>query len=304
MIKEFKQAMMTEYEMTDLGLMRYFLGMQVKQKAGHIFIYQEKYADDLLKKFRMTDCKPTSTPMGTNEKLSKEDGKEKVDETIYRSLVGSLIYLTNTRPDIQHAVSIVSRFMSKPSKSHFTAAKRILRYVKGTKNFGIIYKAESDCDLIGYTDSDWAGSIDDRKSTTGYIFLLGSKIISWATKKQKTVALSSAEAEYMAATSATCEAVWLRRIMENLHQRVDRPTKIYCDNMSTIAMTKNPVFHSRTKHIEIRHHFIRELVEQGEIELDFCRTKDQLADIFTKPITTEKFIKIRNMLGVTNFSRL
>ncbi|XP_028196700.1 uncharacterized protein LOC114381653 [Glycine soja] len=185
-MEEFKKAMMQEYEMTDLGLMRYFLGMQVKQRPGQIFISQEKYADDLLKKFNMQDCKPLATPMAMNEKLSKDDGQNKVDEIIYRSLVGSLIYLTNLRPDIIHAVSIVSRFMSNPSKAHFVAAKRILRYVKGTKDFGILYEVDRDFNLTGYTNSNWARSTDDRKSTSGYVFLLGNKAISWASKKQNT----------------------------------------------------------------------------------------------------------------------
>ncbi|XP_057246814.1 secreted RxLR effector protein 161-like [Beta vulgaris subsp. vulgaris] len=195
----------------------------------------------------MSECKPLATPMALNERLSKNDGKEKVDASIYRSLVGSLIYLTHTRPDIVNAVSIVSRFMSEPSKAHLAATKRILR---GESQAYRIHRQR------------WAGSIDDRKSTSGYVFQLGTKTISWSSKKQATIALSSAEAEYVAATSAACEAVWLRRILDDLQQTSEEPTTIYCDNMSAIAMTKNPVFHSRTKHIEIRHHFIRELVDK------------------------------------------
>ena len=183
MIKAFKQAMTNEFEMTNLGPMKYFLGIQVKQEPGRIFISQAKYAYDLLKRFNMIDCKPAETPMSLSEKLSKNDGKEKVDESIYRSLVGSLIYLTNTRPDIVYSVSIVSRFMDNPSKAHFAAAKRILRYVNGTKNFGIMYKKEEDNRLKGYTNNDWAGSLDDRKSTSGYIFCLGTKVTSWSSKK-------------------------------------------------------------------------------------------------------------------------
>uniref|UniRef100_A0A803L0D4 Reverse transcriptase Ty1/copia-type domain-containing protein n=1 Tax=Chenopodium quinoa TaxID=63459 RepID=A0A803L0D4_CHEQI len=301
MIEEFKKSMMSEYEMTDLGEMKYFLGMQVKQSPGRIFLSQEKYAENMLKKFNMRDCKPMATPMATNEKLSKNDGKEKVDASFYRSLVGYLIYLTNTRPDIVHAVSIISSFMSEPSKAHLAAAKRILRYIKGTKSRGIMYKSEIDYKLIGYTDSDWAGSIDDRRSTSGYVFQLGSKSVSWSSRKQATVALSSAEAEYISATSAACEAVWLRRILKDLQQDTEGPTTIYCDNMSAIAMTKNPVFHSRTKHIEIRHHFIRELVEKQEIGLQFCKTGEQLADIFTKALPTDKFLHFRRELGVQVF---
>ena len=178
MIEEFKKAMMSEYEMTDLGLMKYFLGIQVKQSPGQIFLSQEKYAEDLLQKFNMGNCKPMTTPMAVNEKLSKNDGMEKIDGAIYRSLVGSLIYLTHTRPDIVHAVSIVSRFMNEPSKSHFAAAKRILRYIKGTKSYGILYETEQDFKLTSFTDSNWAGCVDDRKSTSGYVFQLGSKAIS------------------------------------------------------------------------------------------------------------------------------
>ena len=302
MIEEFKKAMMKEYEMTDLGTMKYFLGIQIKQSPGRIFLSQEKYAEDLLKKFNMGECKPLATPMAINEKLSKYDGKPKVDGAMYRSLVGSLIYLTHTRPDIVNAVSIVSRFMSEPSKDHLTAAKRILRYIKGTKSYGIMYETEKDFKLTGYTDSDWAGSVDDRKSTSGYVFQLGNKVVSWSSKKQATVALSSAEAEYIAATSAAREAVWLRRILIDLQHKQETPTTMFCDNMSTIAMTKNPVFHSRSKHIEIRHHYIRELVDKKEIELQFCKTGEQLADIFTKPISTDRFIEFRRRLRVQDFS--
>ncbi|KAK9669245.1 hypothetical protein RND81_13G119000 [Saponaria officinalis] len=192
--------------------------------------------------------------------------------------------------------------MSEPSKAHFITAKRILRYVKGTKSYGIMYETEEDSNLTGFTDSDWAGSIDDRKSTSGYVFQLGSKAISWSSKKQATVALSSAEAEYVAATSAACEAIWLRRILSDLQQDPTDSTTILFDNMSAIAMTKNQVFHSSSKHIEIRHHFIRELVESQEIKIQFCKTGEQLTDIFTKALPPEKFIEFRQQLGVQDFS--
>ena len=304
MMEDFKKDMMSRFEMTDLGLMRYFLGIQVKQENGRISLSQEKYATDLLKKFNMSCCKPTCTPMIINEKLSRNDGAEKVDETIYRKLVGSLIYLTNTRPDLVYAVSVVSRFMSEPSKLHFAAAKRILRYVQGTKSYGVVFQAEKDNKLVGYSDSDWAGSIDDRKSTSGNVFFLGTKPISWSSKKQSTVAMSSAEAEYISASGAACEAVWLRRILKDMKQCQTTPTILFCDNLSAIAMTKNPVFHNRSKHIELRHHFIRELASRGEIELAFCKTGDQVADIFTKPIPTAKFLYFREKLGVIDFSKL
>lgn len=299
MVKEFKEAMMKEYEMTDLGLMKYFLGIQVRQSKGEIFMSQEKYLDEVLRNFQMSNCKSISTPLATNEKLQLDDGAAKVDAKIYRSLVGSLIYLTNTRPDIVYSVSLISRFMHEPSKLHYAAAKRILRYLQGTRKLGIKYVKEKENKLVGYTDSDWAGSLDDRKSTSGYIFCLGSKIISWVSKKQKTVSLSSAEAEYIAATDAACEAVWLRRILSDVEQKQEAPTTIFCDNNSTIAMTKNPVFHARTKHIELRHHFIRDLVSDKKIQLKFINTNEQLADGFTKAVSSGKIEQLRNHVRIT-----
>ena len=300
MVAEFKGAMMKEYEMTDLGPMKYFLGIQVRQCKGEIFISQEKYLEDLLKRFQMNDCKPVSTPMAFNKKLHSDDGAKKVDARNYRSLVGSLIYLTNTRPDIVQPVSLISRFMNEPSKIHLIATKRILHYLNGTKKLDIKCVKEKDKKLVGYTDSDWTGSIDDHKSTSGYLFCLGTKPISWSSKKQKSVALSSAEVEYIAATDAACESVWLRRILSDMQQSEEMPTIIYCDNMSAIAMTKNMVFHSRTKHIELRHHFIRKLVQEEEIQLNFVNTNEQLADVFTKVGTSEKLKEFQKNVGITN----
>ena len=296
--EEFKQSMMKEFEMSDLGLMKYFLGIQVKQAKGEIFISQEKYTKDMLRKFQMDKSKPVSTPMSLNEKLKQDDGAEKADAELYRRLVGSLIYLTNTRPDIIHAVNVVSRFIQEPSKLHHAAAKRILRYLQGSQRQGIKYVKEENNKLVGYFDSDWAGSIDDRKSTSGYIFCLGSKMISWSSKKQKSIALSSAEAEYIAATDAACEAVWLRRVLLDLQQPQVQPTIIYCDNMSAIALSKNPVFHAKSKHIELRHHFIRDLVNKEEIILKYVGTNEQAADFLTKAVTIEKFRKFKNQLQI------
>jgi len=275
MVQSFKESMMKEYEMTNLGLMKYFLGIQLKQTKGEIFITQEKYIHDLLKKFRLESCKPVSTPMALNEKFQLNDGAEKADLKVYGSLVGSLIYLTNTRPYIVHSVSLVSRFMNEPSKLHFVAAKRILRYLQGTKKLGIKYVKEENNELVGYTDSDWVGSFDDKKSTSTYVFYLGSKTISWSSKKQNSVALSSAEAEYISANEATREAVWLRRILIDLQQKVEYPTPIFCDNQSAISMSKNPVFHGRSKHIELRHNYICDMVQRKEINLEYIKTTEQ-----------------------------
>lgn len=200
------------------------------------------------------------------------------------------------------AVSLVSRFMHDPSKSHLGAAKRILRYICGTVSYGLWYFPVTDFKCFGCTDSDWASCMDDRKSTTGYVFSLGSGAVSWSSKKQATTALSSTEDEYVAAASTACQAMWIRRILGDLQQVQDEPVDILCDSKSAISIAKNPAFHGRTKHIEIRYHFLREAVSEGLINLKFCKTEDQPADILTKALGYEKFCKFRQLLGVNDFA--
>ncbi|MED6217053.1 hypothetical protein PIB30_118021 [Stylosanthes scabra] len=198
-----------------------------------------------------------------------------------------------------YATSLLSRFMQKPSQKHYGAARRILRYLQGTQEYDIHYQSTEDSKLLGYTDSDWAGSIDDMKSTSGYVFTLGSGVFSWASKKQETVAQSSAEAEYVAAANATSQAIWLRKIFEDIREQQEGPTTMLCDSKSAIAMTNNSVYHSRTKHIAIKYHFIREAILEKKIKIEYCNTEEQLADIFTKALPRTKFELFRQMLGVT-----
>ena len=199
----------------------------------------------------MQGCKSVSTPIVVGSKLMKEDDTPLCDANLYRSLVGSLMYLTATRPDIMYAVNLVARFMHQPHESHWRIAKRILRYVSGTKFYGLFYDAYNDSNLVAYIDADWEGSLDDQKSTSGYIFLFGGKPISWSSKKQPTVALSTAEVEYIAASSTCTQAICMERLFEDIGIDTCKPIKVYCDNMSTISMTKNLVFHSKSKHIDI-----------------------------------------------------
>eukprot|EP00253_Pinus_taeda_P033359 PITA_33359 len=270
----------------------------VDQSENGVFIYQDKYLEAVLKRFNMQNNKATVTPTVMGMKLTKEDSSKYFDPKLYKSIVGSLMYLTTTRPDIMHAVSLISRFMERLKKTHWQATKRILRYVNGTKGFGIFYSSSESFMFTGYTDSDWAGSVDDRKSTSGYVFHMGSGAISWASKKQLVVALSTAEAQFVAATAATCQAVWLRRVLRDLCHEQENGTTIYCDNSSAIALSKNYVFHKRTKHIDTKFHFIRELVNIGEIVLQHCRTEDQLADILTKPLAKKGLDHFRKCLGI------
>ncbi|CAL5391936.1 unnamed protein product [Camellia sinensis] len=301
LIEDFKREMMKKYEMSDLGLLHHFLGIEIYQNNGGVFICQKKYAQTLLEKFKMKNCKAVATPLIVNEKLSKEDGSKEAEASCYRSLVGSLLYLTATRLDIMYATSLLSRFMHSPSQIHFGVAKRVLRYIQGTLNYGIFYEKFVDAKLLGFCDSDWAGCVDDMRSTSGYAFSLGLGVISWSSKKQQTVAQSSAEAEYISASLATTQPIWLRRILDDFGAKQGEATPIMCDNKSAIAMTKNPVYHSHTKHIAIKHHFIRKAVEDDEIQIKYCKTEDQVADIFTKALPRDKFEFFREMLGVTQY---
>ncbi|GKU95895.1 hypothetical protein SLEP1_g9193 [Rubroshorea leprosula] len=246
----------------------------------------------------MRNCNFVTTPVDKGVKLVKDPEGKSMDSKLYKQIVGSLMYLIATRPDIMHGVSLISRYMKHPNELHLQTAKRILRYLCGTADFGLFYKKGDQTDLVGFTDSDYAGDLDDRKSTSGFVFMLRSSAISWSSKKQPIVTLSTTEAEYVAATSCAHQAIWLRRIMEELELNQHEATSIYCDNSSAIKLSRNPVLHGRSKHINVRYHFLRNLVEDGTIELIYCRTEDQVADIFTKSLKVADFSKLRKLLGV------
>ncbi|RVX02815.1 Retrovirus-related Pol polyprotein from transposon TNT 1-94 [Vitis vinifera] len=301
LVKEFKAEMLKVFEMTDLGLMSYFLGMEVKQDHDGVFISQKKYAKEILNKFHMDDCKRTSTPMNQKEKFSKDDGTEKVDESQYRSLIGCLMYLTATRPDIMFSVSLLSRFMHCASEVHFQAAKRIVRYIKGTTNYGIKYSYYQNFKLHGYSDSDWAGSIDDMRSTTGFCFNFGSGIFSWSSKKQDVIAQSTAEAEYVAANATVNQAIWIRKILADLHMKQNEPTQIHVDNQAAIAISNDSVFHGKTKHFKIKLYHLREEQKDGEVKLLYCKTEDQIADVLTKALPKARFETLRGKIGLCSY---
>jgi hypothetical protein len=302
MINEFKKAMAREFEMTDIGLMAYYLGIEVKQGEDGIFISQEGYAKEVLKKFNMSNCKSVCTPVECGVKLSKHEDGEKVDPTLFKSLVGSLRYLTCTRPDILFGVGLISRYMESPTTTHMKTAKRILRYIKGTLDYGLFYSPSNEFKLVGYSDSDWGGDTDDRKSTTGFVFYLSGTAFTWSSKKQPIVTLSTCEAEYVAATTCVCHALWLRNLLKTLGVPQEEPTEIYVDNKSALALSKNPVFHDRSKHIDTRYHFIRECIGRKEVQLKYTKSQEQIADIFTKPLKHDVFCNLRTCLGVAKSS--
>ncbi|KAI3816802.1 hypothetical protein L1987_16507 [Smallanthus sonchifolius] len=297
-IDQLKANLCVRFKMKDIGRLKHFLGLEVKYLDDQIILHQTKYASEVLFRFEMTDCKPSTTPIDPNMKVRSEDGRELEDPSVYRKIVGSLIYLTLTRPDISFAVGIMSRFMQNPKKPHLIAVRRILKYVKATVNFGLRFKRETNPKLVGYCDSDYAGDLDTRRSTTGYVFMFGSGAISWCSKRQPTVSLSTTESEYRAAAMAAQECTWLVQLLEELHQKVTYQVKLMCDNVSAIKLAKNPVFHARTKHIEVHYHFIREKVLKGEIEMVQVGTKEQVADLFTNGLSSMKLLGFVKEMGI------
>ncbi|GJU17129.1 putative ribonuclease H-like domain-containing protein [Tanacetum coccineum] len=278
---EFEALMKSRFQMSSMGELTFFLGLQVKQKEDGIFISQDKYVAEILKKFDFANVKTASTPIETQKPLVKDEEASDVDVHLYRSMIGSLMYLTASRPDIMFAVCACSRFQVTPKSSHLSAVKRIFRYLKGKPKLGLWYPRVSSFDLESYSDSDYAGANLDRKSTTGGCQFLGRRLISWQCKKQTIVATSTTEAEYVAAASCCGQVLWIQNQMLDYGFNFMN-TKIYIDNESTICIVKNPVYHSKTKHIAIRHHFIRDAYEKKLIQVLKIHTGDNVADLLTK----------------------
>jgi hypothetical protein len=289
--------MIQKFEMSMMGELKYFLGFQVKQLQEGTFISQTKYIQDILNKFGMKDAKPIKTPMGTNGHLDLDTGGKSVDQKVYRSMIGSLLYLCASRPDITLFVCMCARFQADPKEVYLRAMKRIMRYLVYTPKFGLWYPKGSTFDLIEYSDADWAGCKIDRKSKLGTCQFLGRSLVSWASKKQNSVALSTAEAEYIAAGHCCAQLLWMRQTLRDYGYKLSK-VPLLCDNESAIRIADNPVEHSRTKHIDIRYHFLRDHQQRGDIEIAYVSTKEQLADIFTRPLDEKTFSKLRNELNI------
>ncbi|UYV60287.1 hypothetical protein LAZ67_1000726 [Cordylochernes scorpioides] len=291
------------FEITS-GSVNFFVGLQIEQSEDRasIFIHQSSYIDKILSKFNMADCIPASVPMDPSVILTKQDcptpeQKEKMPKFPFREAVGSLMFASCvSRPDITYAVSQVSKFLEYPGPAHCTTVKNIFRYLKGTPHKGILFTGQDQ--LVGYSDSDFARDVDSRKSTTGYAFMMKGGTVSWASQRQPIIALSTTESEYIVACSAAKELIWIRRLLQGIGCDITKETELYIDNQAAIKLVENPVFHKRTKHIDVRYHFIRSKHEEGELKLHHVCSSEQLADIMTKPLPRNQFHYLRGLLNI------
>nr|GEZ63254.1 retrovirus-related Pol polyprotein from transposon TNT 1-94 [Tanacetum cinerariifolium] len=297
----FSDLMKSRFEMSMMKEMTFFLGLQVNQSPCGIFINQSKYVLGILKKYRMESCDPVGTPMEIKDKLDLEQNGTPVGATKYHSMIGALMYLTSSRPDIVHATCLCARYQAKPTEKHLKEVKRIFRYLQGTVNTGLWYSKDSGFEVTGFSDADYAGCKDTFKSTFGGAQFLGEKLVSWSSRKQDCMVLSTAEAECVSLSACCAQVLWM------LTQLTDygfhfKKIPIYCDTKSAIAISCNPVQHSRTKHIAVRFHFIKEHVENGTIELYFVKTDYQLANLFTKSLPADRFNYLVRRLGMRSLS--
>jgi hypothetical protein len=304
LITQCKKELASEFDMKYLCFMHYYLGLEVWQKRGEIFLGQGKYAVKILQKFGMMDCKSMATHMTTDIRKVRDSNSDPVDPSLYRQLIGLLMYLVNTRPYIFFVVNTLSQFQVEPKHEHWITTKHVLRYIRGMLSYGLRYTSSNDIQLHGFTDLDWAGSVEDKMSTSGMCFNLGSAMISWDNMKQKYVALNTTKEKYIATCEACTEAVWLRKLISGLFDQVPYSNVIYSDNQSCMRLSKNPVFHDRSKHIEIKYYFICDKVQEGEVKIQYISTDEQVANILTKPLSRIKFAYLRDKMGLMEITPL
>ncbi|GJU03420.1 retrovirus-related pol polyprotein from transposon TNT 1-94 [Tanacetum coccineum] len=294
---DFSKIMHDEFEMSMMGELNLFLGLQIKQLEDKIFFNQSKYVKEMLKKFGLKDSKPIKTPMASETKLTRDEDGEPINDTKYCGMIGSLLYLTASRPNIMFSVCLCACFQEAPKTSHLEAVKRIFRYIKGTSHLGLWYPKRIGVETIVYADSDHAGYYVDRKSTSGVCTFMGCCLTSWFSKKQTTLAISTTEAEYVS-TGKTCQqALWMKQALVDYDINLD-DIPVLCDNKGAIDLRKNPVLHSRIKHIEIHHHFLRDNVQKENISTEKVSSEDNIANILTKPLKREPFNLLKLGLGL------
>lgn len=296
-LKSFITQLNVMFALKDLGSLHYFLGVEVCRDEGGLYLKQTKYIFDLLRKFNMENVTFCPTPMVTGRSLSEEAELMK-NPTIYRRAIGALQYLTNTRPDISYAVNRLSQYMQAPTALHWQCVKRVFRYLKGTMDYCLHLKPSADLDISGFSDADWATNTEDRKSVAGYCVYLGESLITWSSRKQRAVSRSSTESEYRALADLAAEVAWIRSLLQEIKLNIPRTPILWCDNLSAKALASNPIYHSRSKHIEVDVHYIRDQVLSNKVTVAYVPTSDQTADCLTKALTTTRFSQLRDKLGV------
>ena len=298
-IESLKAHLHNTFSIKDLGILHYFLGIEVGYVKEGILMNQKKFTHELISESGIDVSKTALTPLPVHLKLSLDEGELFSDAEKYRSLVGKLNYLTHTRPDLSYTVQLLSQYMHQPRVPHMDALSHTIRYINATAGQGILLKATDKLTLQAFSDSDWASCPDSRRSVTGYVMLLGNSPVSWKSKKQSTVSRSSSEAEYRAMSAAASEVTWLVKLLEELGVTDLKPITLHCDNQSALHIAKNPVFHERTKHIEIDCHFTRDKVMEGLIQLAYLPTQHQLADVLTKVLPSPQFTQLLDKLGMS-----
>ncbi|KAJ0456165.1 putative RNA-directed DNA polymerase [Helianthus annuus] len=299
-LEHFVNMLSRRFSVKDLGPLHHFLGIEVISTPTGLLLSQHRHIHDLLSQVHMDGAKEVLTPLSSSDPLNPNDSSSSVDPTPYRRLIGSLQYLAFTRPDISFAVNKLSQFMHSPKQSHWQSLKRVLRYLKGTIHYGLFLHRGIPLNLTAFSDSDWGGIHDGGRSTTAYILYLGSNIISWKSTRQKSVSRSSTEAEYKALANATAEISWVQHLLAELGIHLSQPPTLFCDNTGATYLCANPVYHSRMKHVALDYHFVREKVSNGSLKVFHINSKDQLADVLTKPLSRVPFLQIRSKIGVSN----
>ncbi|XP_019261007.1 PREDICTED: uncharacterized protein LOC109238963 [Nicotiana attenuata] len=297
-INQLKAFLHDKFKIKDLGQLHYFLGLEILYKPDGIIISQRKFVLDLLKDYECLHCPTLTFPLDSTIKLKAKEGTPLFDPTFYRKLIGKLNFLTNTRLDIAYGVQHLSQFMHDPREPHLHAAYHMLRYLKKDATLGLYFSNKDDLSLAAYCDSDWAACPDSRRSVSGYVVFLGGSPISCKSKKQETISLSSAEAKYRALRKVICELVWLSRLLEELTVSVNLPILVHRDSLSALHIARNPVFHERTKHIEVDCHFVRTKLQEGLILLHHIGTGQQLAAVLTKALVGIKHCSVLGKLDV------
>ncbi|GKB14128.1 ribonuclease H-like domain-containing protein [Tanacetum coccineum] len=296
LLRQIIDSLHKEFDMTDLGALNYFLGISVVRHSTVLFLSQKKYALQLLERAHMVNYNPSRTPVDTDSKLGP-DGVPVHDPTLYRSLAGGLQYLTFTHPDLSYVVQQICLYMHDLREPHFAALKRIMRCVQGTLDLGLHLYASATTSLVGYTDADWVGCPSTRRSTSGYCVFLGDNLLSWSAKRQHTISRSSVEAEYQGVANVVAETAWICNLLRELHSHLLTATLVYCDNVSTVYMSANPVQHQRTKHIEIYIYFVCDMVKAGHVRILHVPSRFQYVDIFTKGLPSALFEDFRSILS-------